>query len=46
MNELSAYEFKYNPKSKAKITKVFENAYKVKPKLITKDNFREFLMDE
>ncbi len=46
MNELSAYEFKYNPKSKAKITKVFENAYNVKPKVITKDNFREFLMDE
>lgn len=42
---LSAYEFKWNTKSKARITKTFTNAYpNAAIKIITPNNFTDFIM--
>lgn len=40
---LSAFEFKYSGKNISRGSKAFEVAYKVKPKLINKNNLDEFL---
>lgn len=40
---LSAYEFKWNEKSKAKIPEDFLKAYKSEFKIITPSNFWEFV---
>lgn len=40
---LSAFEFKYSGKNISRGSKAFETAYKVKPKLINKNNLDEFL---
>ena len=43
--ELSAYEFKWNIKTKNKFSASFKNNYKPKEsKVITPDNFEEFIM--
>jgi predicted AAA+ superfamily ATPase len=41
---LSAYEFKWNPKKRATISKTFLNAYDADAKVVNKDNFREFVV--
>ena len=41
--QISAFEFKWNPKQKVKIPKTFTNTYNVKVKVIDSTNFREFL---
>jgi len=42
--QLHAYEFKWNPKAKAKFSKTFTDAYPdSETKVISKDNFEEFL---
>lgn len=40
---LSAFEFKYSGKNISRGSKAFESAYKVRPKLINKENLSEFL---
>lgn len=42
--ELYAYEFKWNPKKKVKISKTFIHGYDAKGEVITKDNFRDFVI--
>lgn len=41
---LTAYEFKWNPKSKAKFSKTFLTTYEAEGKLINRENFREFVV--
>ena len=41
---LAAYEFKWNPKSKAKFSKTFLESYKADGRLINRENFREFVI--
>ena len=41
---LKAYEFKWNPKAKAKFSKTFLNAYDAEGKVIHRENFREFVI--
>ena len=41
---LTAYEFKWNPKSKAKPPKTFLKSYGATNKLINRDNFRDFVI--
>ena len=41
---LTAYEFKWNPKSNAKFSKTFLRAYEAESKLINRENFREFVI--
>jgi len=41
--DLSAYEFKWNPKRKAKISKTFLDKYGAKAYLIHRENFRSFV---
>lgn len=41
---LTGYEFKWNPKAKAKLPKSFMEAYSSKIEVIHRDNFREFVM--
>jgi predicted AAA+ superfamily ATPase len=42
--EMQAYEFKWNPKAKGRISKTFSEAYKpTATKIITRDNFFEWL---
>lgn len=41
--QLSAFEFKWNPKQKAKIPKTFTRTYNVDVNVINKSNFREFI---
>ena len=44
--QLAAWEFKWNPKSKARFSKTFTRAYPdCTTKVITPDNFESFLMD-
>ncbi len=38
------YEFKWNPKSKFKISKTFLKSYCAEGKLINRENFREFVV--
>jgi hypothetical protein len=40
---ITGIEIKWNPKSKVKIPKTFTEAYNAEVKVITKDNFRDFL---
>ena len=40
---LSAFEFKWNPTAKVKIPSAFQDAYSADFKVITKENFREFV---
>lgn len=40
---LSAYEFKWNPKKKAKLSKTFLETYQTEGFVISRDNFREFV---
>ena len=42
--KIFAFEFKWNPKAKAKIPKTFTNAYKVEPFIIHRDNFEQFVL--
>jgi hypothetical protein len=42
--QLKAYEFKWNPKAKAKFSKTFLNTYHSDGKLINRDNFRDFVI--
>lgn len=41
---LSAYEFKWNPKAKAKFSKTFTSNYEAETKVINRANFREFVV--
>jgi len=41
--DLKAYEFKWNPKKKVKISSTFTKAYDAEGILINRDNFREFI---
>lgn len=41
--QITAYEFKWNPKAKVKIPAAFSQAYKAAFKIISKENFREFV---
>lgn len=43
--KLFAFEFKWNPKAKAKIPKTFTCAYKVEPFIIHRDNFEQFVLN-
>jgi predicted AAA+ superfamily ATPase len=40
---LSAYEFKWNPKRKAKISKTFTEQYNAEGIIVSRDNFRDFV---
>lgn len=40
---LTVYEFKWNPKAKAKFSRTFLRAYDTGSKLINRSNFREFV---
>jgi predicted AAA+ superfamily ATPase len=42
--DLTAYEFKWNPKSKPKFSKTFQKAYQADCQLINRENFREFVI--
>ncbi|MGB1316489.1 MAG: ATP-binding protein [Chitinophagales bacterium] len=44
--KISAYEFKWNDKKKAKIPKKFIEAYNADTKIIDRSNFVEFVMNE
>jgi hypothetical protein len=44
--QVTAYEFKWNSKGKAKIPAVFLNQYNAIGKIIDKENFREFVRNE
>ncbi|MCP9237972.1 ATP-binding protein [Lewinella sp. JB7] len=44
--KLKAFEFKWNPKAKARFSKTFLNTYEAEGKLINRDNFREFVILE
>jgi len=41
---LYAYEFKWNPKKKVKISKTFTDEYGAESKVISKENFRDFVI--
>lgn len=41
---LAAYEFKWSPKAKAKFSKTFINTYDAECKVVSRDNFREFVI--
>lgn len=43
--KIFAFEFKWNPKAKAKIPKTFTYAYKVEPFIIHRDNFEQFVLN-
>lgn len=40
---ISGFEFKWNPKAKTKIPSSFVNSYQAEVKIITRENFREFV---
>lgn len=42
--KLTAYEFKWNPAKKAKVSKTFINNYNAEAKLINRENFRDFVI--
>jgi len=44
--KLSAYEFKWNPNRKARLSKTFMDAYDASGYIITRENFREFVRME
>ena len=44
--QVTAYEFKWNSKGKAKIPAVFLNQYSANGKIIDKENFREFVRND
>ncbi|MCA1752732.1 MAG: ATP-binding protein [Cryomorphaceae bacterium] len=41
--QIAAYEFKWNPKAKVKIPAAFAESYEAEFKIISKENFREFV---
>ena len=41
---IGAYEFKWNPKRKAAITKTFTNSYEATGFIVNRDNFRDFVI--
>ena len=43
--KVAGFEIKWNPKSKVKIPKTFEKTYKTEVKVITNENFREFISE-
>ena len=43
---LSAYEFKWNPKAKARIPKTFLRKYEADTAIISRNNFRDFVLME
>ncbi len=42
--ELAAYEFKWNPNKKAKLSKSFMKEYNAEGSVVNRDNFREFVI--
>ncbi len=42
--DISGFEFKWSPKAKVKISNLFQQTYKTDVQVITKKNFRTFLM--
>lgn len=44
--EIFGYEFKWNPKKKVKLPKTFVEKYNAQEKLISNENFREFVIIE
>jgi len=42
--QLHGYEFKWNPKKKVKLPKTFIEKYKAKSSIITRENFRDFVI--
>jgi predicted AAA+ superfamily ATPase len=42
--KLFAYEFKWNPKRKVKISKTFTEEYKAQSSVISRENFRDFVI--
>lgn len=43
---LHAYEFKWNPKKKARLSKTFLKGYDATGKVISRDNFRDFVITD
>lgn len=43
--KISGFEFKWNPKAKAKVPKTFEETYKTKVDVVDTDNFRKFISE-
>ncbi len=43
-NSLKAFEFKWNPKKKARISKTFTNQYNAEGSVVNRDNFRSFVI--
>lgn len=43
-DQITAFEFKYNPKAKAKIPKTFTRTYETEVQIITTQNFRDFVL--
>lgn len=43
-DEISAYEFKWNPNAKTKISKTFTSAYDATTHIINTENFRDFII--
>lgn len=43
---ISGYEFKWNPKKKARFPKRFQEKYQAKLTLINQENFREFVREK
>ena len=41
---ISGFEFKWNPKRKAKLPKTFIKKYNATETIISKDNFRDFII--
>jgi len=41
---ITGFEFKWNPKAKTRIPSAFVNAYNAEVNVITRDNFREFIL--
>ena len=40
---LSAFEFKWNPKKRASVSRTFVNTYEAEEMVVSRDNFREFV---
>jgi hypothetical protein len=41
--EITAFEFKWNPKAKVNIPAIFVNTYSATVEVVSKENFREFV---
>ena len=42
--ELKAYEFKWSPRKKVRLSKTFTDTYQVEGEVITRENFRDFVI--